>query len=285
MNSPEPYDELEAELLALGDRIDVPSLPASDVAAAVRARLEPTPEPRATEPPTPNPRATEPPALDRPAGERSRTPEVAGRREAAGRGRRTPGRRRARWKVVTAVVVAVLAVTAATPQGRAAVATILRFAGVEVELGDTPPEPVTTRTPLPAEQTASLADLPELVDFAVRVPARLGKPQRVTVADHGRVVSMYWPGGVRLDQFSGTVGPYFYKQLGPPWPDRVMVGAYEAWWLPGDHPLGYIRRQDGTHVPLRQAAPTLVWQQGTLNYRLEGAGDVGEAVAVATSLG
>ncbi|WP_165977874.1 hypothetical protein, partial [Nonomuraea diastatica] len=215
---------------------------------------------------------------------REANPEVKKRRGAARRGRRPAGRR-ARWKVVAVAVVAVLAVTAATPQGRAAVATILRFAGIEMELGDTPPEPVTTRTPLPAERTVSQADLPELVDFAVRTPARLGEPQRVTVADHGRVVSMLWPGGVRLDQFSGTLEPYFFKKLGPPWPDHVMVGTYNAWWLPGEHPLGYIRRQDGTHVPLRQAASTLIWQQGTLNYRLEGAGDVDEAVAVATSLG
>ncbi|MEO3891126.1 hypothetical protein [Nonomuraea sp. B5E05] len=354
MNSPEPYDDLEAELLALGDLIDVPGLPHSDVAAAVRARLEPTPEPRAPEPPALDRPAEElsgsrtpamgtpgsathafaPPEKEKPQGEEShgerpdaenseeekpsgersdgekseaevsfggtsgggapggdKSPrEVAGRRDsgrrgAAGRGRRTAGRRRARWKVVAAAVVAVLAVTAATPQGRAAVAAILRFAGVEVEIGDTPPEPVTTRTSLPAERTVSLADIPELVDFAVRIPARLGEPRRVTVADHGRVVSMFWPGGVRLDQFSGAVGPYFYKQLGPPWPDHVMVGTYSAWWLPGEHPLGYIRRQDGTHVPLRQAASTLVWQRGTLNYRLEGAGDVDEAVAVARSLG
>ncbi|NBE94633.1 hypothetical protein FE391_16330 [Nonomuraea sp. KC401] len=249
MNSPEPYDDLEADLLALGDLVDVPGPPPSDVAAAVRARLEPP-----SEAPTPS-------------------------------GPRRPGRRRARWKIVAAVVVAVLAVTAATPQGRAAVATILRFAGIEMAIGDTPPEPVTSRTPLPAERTVSRADLPELVDFTVKVPARLGEPQRITVADHGRLVSMLWPGGIRLDQFSGTVGPYFYKQLGPPGPDHVMMGAYDAWWVPGEHPLGYIRRQDGTHVPLRQAAPTLVWQQGTLNYRLEGAGDVDEAVAVATSLG
>ncbi|TDD09373.1 hypothetical protein E1292_09830 [Nonomuraea deserti] len=266
MNSPEPYDDLEAELLALGDLVDVPGPPPSDVAAAVRARLEPT---------TPNPPAELPRKVHR---------EAKKRRGPARRARRPAGRR-ARWKVVAAVVVAVLAVTAATPQGRAAVTTILRLAGIEVEIGDTPPEPVTTRTPLPAERTVSPADLPELVGFAVRTPSRLGEPQRVTVADQGRVVSMYWPGGVRLDQFSGTVGPYFYKQLGPPWPDHVMVGAYDAWWLPGEHPLGYIRRQDGTHVPLRQAASTLIWQQGTLNYRLEGAGDVDEAVAVATSLG
>ncbi|TDE34743.1 hypothetical protein E1295_36610 [Nonomuraea mesophila] len=249
MNSPEPYDDLEADLLALGELVDVPGPPPSDVAAAVRARLEPPSE----------------------APEPSRA--------------RRPRRSRARWKIVAVVVVAVLAVTAATPQGRAAVATILRFAGIEMAMGDTPPEPVTSRTPLPAERTVSRADLPELVDFTVKAPAELGEPQRVTVADQGRVVSMFWPGGIRLDQFTGTVGPYLYKQLGPPWPDRVAVGAYDAWWVPGEHPLGYIRRQDGTRVPLSQAAPTLIWQQGTINYRLEGAGDVDEAVAVAASLG
>ena len=50
MSSHDPFDDLAAELTALADFLDVPNPPPSDVASAVRARLEPTPEP--ARPPT-----------------------------------------------------------------------------------------------------------------------------------------------------------------------------------------------------------------------------------------
>ncbi|MET7337187.1 hypothetical protein [Nonomuraea sp. NPDC005650] len=256
MNSREPFDDLESELLALGDLIDVPSPPPADVAAAVRARIEPAPGE------APGPVSTP---------ERPHTPA-----------RR---RRRARWKVVTAVVLVVIAITAATPQGRAAVVRILRFAGIELRIGDTPPKVVTAVTPLPYEHPVDADALKAEVKFQVRTPKALGEPERVTVADRGRVVSMFWPGGVRLDQFDGGLDPAFFKKLGPPWPDYTKVGPYQAWWIKGAHPLGYLNRQDGTEIPLRQAGPTLIWQQDTLNYRLEGVKTREEAVRIATSLG
>ncbi|MFG1709028.1 hypothetical protein ACFLIM_38140 [Nonomuraea sp. M3C6] len=264
MNSPEPFDDLEAELVALGDLLDVPSPPPADVAAAVRARLEPTSAPDAELGGGPDP---------------AHGPFTAPVRPHP----RAPGRR-ARWKIVTAVVIAVIAITAATPQGRAAVVQILRFAGIEIQIGDTPPKAITTTAPMPGERTVPPSDVTGSVKFQVKTLSRLGSPRSVTVADNGRVVSMFWPGGIRLDQFDGGLDPVFFKKLGPPWPDYVKVGAYNAWWLPGEHPLGYIRRQDGTEVPLRQAGPTLIWQQDTMSYRLEGVKTREEAIRIATSL-
>jgi hypothetical protein len=161
---------------------------------------------------------------------------------------------------------------------------ILRFAGIEIQIGDTPPEPVRTTAPMPGEQTVSPADLAGRAKFPIKAPSGLGAPRSATVADGGRVVSMFWPGGVRLDQFDGGLDPVFFKKLGPPWPDYVMVGPYQGWWVPGEHPLGYIMRADGTEVPLRQAGPTLIWQQGTMGYRLEGVRSAQEAIRIATSL-
>ncbi|TMR89461.1 hypothetical protein EJK15_60735 [Nonomuraea basaltis] len=120
--------------------------------------------------------------------------------------------------------------------------------------------------------------------FEIKTPSRLGAPRSTTVADNGRVVSMFWPGGIRFDQFDGAVDPYFFKQLGPPGPDYVDVGPHQAWWIPGEHPLGYLTRADGTPVPLRQAAATLIWQQDGVNYRLEGVRTKEQAVKIAASL-
>ncbi|MDP4501437.1 hypothetical protein [Nonomuraea turcica] len=287
----EPLDELQAELLALGDLIDVPAPPPADVAAAVRARLESTPQP-----PNPaSPSDTDPDADAGAGGESGEGPDPAhgpytgpvrparsrppGRRD-GGR----PARRGRRWTIVAAVVVVVIAITAATPQGRAAVARILRFAGVELEIGESTPPPVTTTASLPGERTVPPSGVRSQARFEVRIPGSLGPPQSASVADNGRVVSLFWPGGIRLDQFDGAVDPIFFKKAGPPYPDFVKVGPYQAFWLEGEHPLGYIARQDGTRVPLRQAAATLIWSQDTINYRLEGVRTKEEAITIAESL-
>ncbi|MER7363885.1 hypothetical protein [Nonomuraea wenchangensis] len=273
-------DALEAELLALGTLLDVPTAaPAPDVAAAVRARLT-QPNPGAPAPLDPGVPAS--PHPDMPAdpahGADGRRPQRPG-------GRSRQVRRRRRWGVVVAVVAVVVAVTAATPQGRAAVVKILRFAGVELQVSDTPPPPLTTTAPLPGERAVAPEELPALARFPVRTPTRLGPPQAATVSDGGRVVSMFWPGGIRLDQFDGEMEPYFFKQLGPPFPDHVKLGGgAEGWWVGGEHPLGHLRRADGTVVPLRQAAPTLIWTSGGVNLRLEGVRTAREAAAIADSL-
>ncbi|MEU4516125.1 hypothetical protein AB0G05_42095 [Nonomuraea wenchangensis] len=280
-------DALESELLALGSLLDVPTpTPATDMAATVRARLT-HPDPAAPDPSVPaqpDPNLSAPPQPDMPAA-----PADPGRGAARGRrrpgGRSLQGRRRRRWVVVVAVVAVVVAVTAATPQGRAAVEQILRFAGVELRVSDTPPPPLTTTAPLPGERAVAPEELPALARFPVRTPTRLGPPQAATVSDGGRVVSMFWPGGIRLDQFDGEMSPYFFKQLGPPFPTHVdLGGAAEGWWLGGEHPLGYLSRADGTAVPLRQAAPTLIWTSGGVNHRLEGVRTAREAAEIAASL-
>ena len=303
MSSHDPFDDLAAELTALADFLDVPNPPPDNVAAAVRARLEPTPgtpatpqvtpgaAPEATPEVTPGAAPEATPEVTPEAGTKA-APEVPGvRRHPPAPGRRDDERRpaaqrkrRARWQIVAAIVLAVIAITAATPQGRAAVRAILHYAGIELRLGDSTPQPVTTPTPLPGEHTVAPADLAEQVRFPIKTPTELGAPQRATVSDNGRVASMFWPDGIRLDQFEGTPSPYFFKTMGPPWPENIQVAGVTAWWLGGPHPLGYIKREDGTSVPLRQAEPTLIWQSDTVCYRLEGAGTKERAAEIAATL-
>ncbi|MFI6293426.1 hypothetical protein ACIBEJ_17680 [Nonomuraea sp. NPDC050790] len=259
MTSHEPFDDLEAELTALGDAVDVPAPPPSEVAAAVRARLE------ASDTPTPTPRRR---------GGIFRRPR--GRDDVA----RKPLKRR--WVVTAVVVAVVVAITAATPQGRAAVAHILRLAGIELRIGDAPPAPVTP-TPLPGERTVSQDQLSGLVKFEVNRPGVLGEPDEVRISDKGRVVSMFWD-GVRLDQFDGGFSPVFLKEMGEPWPDNVRLRYGEAWWITGTHRLSYLRRGDDTPLPLRLAEETLLWERSGIGFRLEGVKDRARAAEIANSL-
>ncbi|WP_248966060.1 hypothetical protein [Sphaerisporangium perillae] len=238
-------EDMEAELRALGEALDTPAPPPADVARAVRARLER-------------------PEQESPAERRRARP-------------------RWRWLAAgTAVLVAVL--LGLTPQGQAAVAHILRLAGVEIHVGEPGPLPSGAPSPLPDEKRVTLDQARRMVRFPVQVPAMLGEPQDVRVSDGGRVVSLFWP-GVRLDTYDGLLTVVWRKDLGEPWPEEVTVGSAPGWWIAGPHGLTYLPRSGGTQEPVeRRAGPTLVWQQGQAGHRLEGVPSRDRAVKIAESM-
>jgi hypothetical protein len=250
---PPEIPAIEAELRRLGDALEVPAPAAAEVAAAVRARIE-----REAAPPLP------------PA-----------------RSRRLSGRR-----VTVGVAILLAVLLGATPQGRAAVASILRFAGVEISVSSSPtptPTPAPSQTPtvsiapsagpLPGERPATLEEARRTLPIVL--PAELGAPREVRIADGGRVVSLFWP-GLRLDEFDGTLDIVFRKDLGPPWPEQVPSPA--GWWLDRPHSISYVRAGGGAPIPLGVAGPTLIWQDGRLGLRLEGAHDLAGALKIARSV-
>ncbi|WP_406318825.1 hypothetical protein OHA77_15800 [Streptosporangium sp. NBC_01639] len=262
MTSP---DDLEAELLALGESLDVPAPLPAEVAHAVRARLESLP-------------AADRHPTHRPGGP-SRTPV---RRMPRGPGWLRPVTRRR--GVVSAAAILVALVLGGTPVGRAAVVEVLRFAGVELEIGGSGPLPSGVPEPLPGERRVTLERARAQVAFPVSVPTALGDPRDVRVSDGGRVVSLFWP-GLRLDEYDGTLQVVFRKELGAPWPEDVRLGTSQGWWIPAPHGLGYLPRGGGeAPVRPRLAAPTLIWQRGQVGLRLEGADDLRRALEVARSV-
>jgi hypothetical protein len=243
-------DDLEAELRALAGALDTPAPPAAEVARKVRDRLEATPPPAARRPPFP----------------------------VSQRVRRALGNRRRLVTALAALLVALL--VGATPQGRAAVAEILRFAGIEMRIGA--PAPAVTGTPskLPGEHPVTLDEARRMVGFPIAVPAELGEPREVRVSDEGRVVSLFWP-GIRLDEYDGTLSVVFRKELGPPYPEQFHGG----WWIPQHHGLTYVPR-DGSPavVTERLAGPTLVTQRKFVGLRLEGVAERHRAEEIISSL-
>ncbi|MEW9528910.1 hypothetical protein [Microbispora sp. NPDC049125] len=233
-------DELESELLALGESLRTPVPPPADVARAVRARLEGEPSPRVP----------------------SRWARPSRRRIAA----------------VVAVFLAVL--LGATPQGRAAVESVLRFAGVEIHVGGPGPLPTGVPAPLPGERRVTLDEARRAVRFTVAVPSALGEPADVRVADGGRVVTLLWP-GIRLDEFDGTLSVVFRKEMGEPWPEEIS--SPHGWWISRPHGVSYVPADSGALQELGVAGPTLIWQNGTTGMRLEGT-DQQEALRIARSV-
>lgn len=248
------HDDLIAELTALGDHLDVPA--PADQRAAVRARL----------------------AGVRPAGH--------GWRAALGRSGR-------RWRIwlIAALVAAAAAVGGIAPARAAvveAVGGLLRVAGVEVRTSPTATTSLpATPSPLPSLRTAALDEARKAALFPIRVPATLGPPEQVTLADpdragHPRVVGLSWRGGaVRLDEFDGALSVVYLKQT--PQAQWVQLGDFGL-WLPTPHPVTYVDR-DGVErtSTARLSGPSLIWQSGTVTYRLEGIAAPDEALETARS--
>jgi len=264
-STPLENDPLAAELYELGRHLEVPPAPAAaQVAATVRARLESVGAPSAG-----------PPARS--------------------------------WSQLVFKAAAVLAILLAgllvvSPQVRAAVADLLRFAGIEIRQGEGPHVPPSGRyVPLPSERVTDLDTARELADFQILVPAALGPPDLVVVADGEppRVVSLlYYPdseappstpaGGeqpmIRIDEFHGSISPVFMKYVDQQ-AEPVALGSYLAFWVDQPHPVLYVDRGGRVQEELaRLSGRTLIVQIGDTTVRIEGDFEKERAIEIARSL-
>lgn len=214
---------------------------------------------------------------------------AAADQRAAVRARLTRREETRRWRIwLIGVLVAVAAAIGAVEPARAAVVSavgdLLRVAGIEVRTGPAALPAGPSPSPLPFERTTTLDAARRAVRFPLRVPAALGDPQEVTIADQARVVTFaYRNGRVRLDQCDGTIDPVFLKQA--PNAQWVDVGTDYGIWLAAPHEVTYVDRNGVERtVTARLAGPTLIWSHGSVTYRLEGIASADEALEVARSV-
>jgi hypothetical protein len=246
---------VEAELRELGRELDVP--PAASPAAAVRQRLD---------------------------GPAVRRPHLAPRRTGILR------RWRPAWRAALIVVAVLAALLVATPQGRAVVAHVLRFAGIELQQEPGPAPSPRNSAALPGERRMSLAEARQHVSFPILVSAALGRPSEVVVSDGGRVASLIYRrtpyGLVRMDEFAGHLDPVFFQKfihLGDV--TQVRVNGRKGLWIKGPHELVYVTR-DGTPAfasARLTTGNTLIWGTRQVALRLEGNLTKTEALAIAGS--
>jgi hypothetical protein len=197
--------------------------------------------------------------------------------------RRTTRRRRWAAGVVALVAATGVSVAAAAPV-RAALGYVLGFGGVQVREGSGPaPAP----TPgLPGERRTDVETAQREVAFRIRVPAVLGEPDFVTVAD-GRVVSLHYaqPGGeVRIDEFEGGLGDMWAKYAEGA-AQLTTVGGLEALWFSDSVTLVYI---DADGIERKESSRltngSLVWMDEGVTFRIDGLRPLESAVTVALSM-
>ena len=181
------------------------------------------------------------------------------------------------------------------PPGRAALADavtgLLHFAGITVDTSSGPSPHPGSPSPLPSQRSAALAEAQGKVRFPIRIPALLGRPEQVLIADpdasgNYRVATLIYRGGaLRLDAFDGGLDPLFTKQTHGENVTWTQVGGEFALWIAGPHDVAYVDRTGQLRVETaRLAASTLIWQGTGVTYRLEGDLDQPQALELATSL-
>ena len=202
------------------------------------------------------------------------TVDVEGRVRArllAGEGRP----RRRRWAAlgvfVSAVGVLVL------PGPRAAIADWLGLQGVEVRTAGPSATSAPTRAPgdlgfgteVSMEQAAAALGRPPLL------PRGLGRPDRIFLVDE---YPTFQYGDRFLSEFvSGDAAPWVTKKLVPSAAsvESVLVNGGPGFWIEGPHSVGFGSEPD------RTVGDVLLWEQGGLTLRLEGADTRAEALALA----
>jgi hypothetical protein len=264
---PEHIDDLERQLAELGRHLAVP--PAPDLVYGVKQRI-------AAEQTDGGLPARQPASTWLPWWRRSRVVQAA-----------------------TALVLVFAVLLLASPQVRAAVADVLRVAGLDIHREPAPMQPKPGQLPtLPGERVVSLDEARKAADFDIQVPAALGPPDEVRLADGEppRVVTLAYraaPGrpdpdpatqvAVRIDEFAGTISP-IYEKYGAEDAEPLLVGGALAIWVPHPHTLVYVDRSG--HIrqeAARMAAQTLIWQVGTTTLRMEGELTKSDAIAIARS--
>jgi hypothetical protein len=188
------------------------------------------------------------------------------------------------------MVAVLLTVLIATPQGRAAVVHVLRFAGVELRQGPGPVRSPGRGASLPGELRMPLETARHQVSFPILVPTVLGRPGEVLVSDRGRVVSLIYPrtpyGQVRIDEYAGHLDTiYFLKFVSLRKMTEVEVHGTTGAWIKGPHELVYVTR-DGTPATASArltSGNTLIWGTSQVALRLEGNLSKTAALAIARS--
>lgn len=219
------------------------------------------------------------------------TPDVAGRVRPfltkPTRQRLQPSRRLA-WALVLLLLAASLL---AVPGVRAALVQILRAGGITIFVGEE--AAVDGIPPLLSEQLPAFTEPIMLEQAAARfpdlqLPSELSPPDDVLLHEEpvwDTAVIFLWrdeanPQEIELSLYQIQVAQYAYK--GSEVLEMTAVNGHQAFWLVGPH---YFRLQDASAEEwLFVEGSVLIWWQGNMTYRLEGAASLEDALRIAESL-
>jgi hypothetical protein len=191
-----------------------------------------------------------------------------------------------------------------SPAVRAALVRSFFLPGIRIIVGEAEPEAAiqTLARGLELGEPVSLARAQAVVDFPIRLPRELGRPDRVFLEEfvaRGRVWLVYRAGpglpkaeetgvGLLVTEFQGGIDEEFLKKVqfegGSFQP--VHVDGNRGYWIQGAHTLFFLD-EDGNFVEdrTRVAGNVLVWEEDGITYRIESDLGLGDSLRIARSFG
>jgi len=215
---------------------------------------------------------------------------------------RTPMYRRPVLVAAVVVIVATIALIAAIPGSRNAVADWLGLRGVRIEQPRTPEDLVPAGTDLALGTPTTLSKARRSVDFTVSIPTELGPPDAVHLSRRppgGRVSLLYLPSdrfpaagrddvGLLVSEFTAEINDGVLGKIlaTDSTLERITVDGRRGYWISGGpHIVGVLDRNGDLYQDrTRLAANTLLVQDGDRILRIESALSRDEAIAIARTL-
>jgi hypothetical protein len=211
---------------------------------------------------------------------------------------RSPVRRRAGRGLALAIIATILLVGVAAAFG-------FGLGGLRLVFGPASFSPLPSFAVGPElGKPVSLDEARSEVAFSLRVPGlpALGQPDLVYLAEPpagGAVTLLYGarPGfpaatatgiGLIVTQFRADIAPESFEKLIDSGVSvtAARVNDADAWWVASGEHFFFYRDAQGQVVPstLRLASATLIWEEGGVTHRVEGAPTLAKAILVAESL-
>jgi hypothetical protein len=237
------------------------------------------------------------------------TPDIAGS-VTARLGAPRPRSKNLNYTRLLTLVVVLLASLMAIPPVRAAVLEFIQVGVVRIFRHEPTPVPQEipstsrplTATPAPTlpsllpvlEQMAgetTLQDAQQTTGYPILLPTYpvgIGEPDRVFVQDaSGPMTILVWidpqqPDQVKMSLHFIPEGSWAVDKFSPQAIDETSVNGHHAVWAVGPYPL--MMRNGTMRIQRMIDGHVLIWEQGSVTYRLETGSSMEEAVRVAESL-
>lgn len=200
-------------------------------------------------------------------------------------------RRRPRWALAIALaLLAILGAILAVPDSRSAFLRIFRVGGEEIHLVDKlPPVSPTLDLEVALGRRVTLAEAERRAGFHIRVPDKA--PDRVYLGEQQSVTLLYGtPTRVEalITESRGLVSQKFFGKLTTPGTkiEYLKVNGADGGFISGGPHAVIQIGPDGAprDYTLRLARNVLLWSEGTVAYRIEGAFTRRQALALAAQL-
>lgn len=189
-------------------------------------------------------------------------------------------RRRRPWLVALVAAGVAVAVALAVPPARSALLRFFGLKGATIERVEERPV-FQQESNRKLGRPVSLAEARQRVDFVPLVPGRFAR----VFYDADIPALTFDLSGVLLTEFRGEATPYVQKFAGPGTDiEPTSVNGSLGYWLAGERHRVVFRDRLGRVLESRAAGNVLLWEQGAVTLRLEGAPTKAEALRIAGTL-